>query len=69
MYYVSPNYLTKESLIKGVEEKRRVVIYSPTIATETSNGVFMVHGPRRLFSGPGWSAKVTTKNGFIVKVE
>jgi hypothetical protein len=66
--YVSPNFKTKKALKEAVAKGTTVIVYSPGLFPAKSNGEEFIEGPH--YPAPHtWYAKVTIKNGIVVKVK
>lgn len=68
--YVEPNFKTKKALKEAVAAGRCVTVFQPGPfgGNEPKNGVFAVEGPH--YPAPHtWYARVTLKDGQVIKVK
>ena len=66
--YVTPNYPSKKALKEAVAAGLRVEIFQPGLGDTPTDGTVTVEGPH--YPKPHtWYAKVTVKNGAVVKVQ
>jgi hypothetical protein len=67
MAYVDPNFKTKKMLKEAVAKGEHVTVFSPGPFPCKSEGTEFVEGPH--YPAPhAWYAKVTLKNGRVIKV-
>ncbi len=65
--YVNPNFRTKKALKEAVKKGDRVEVYSPGPFPCRTEGSESVEGPH--YPEPHkWYARVTVKDGLVVKV-
>lgn len=66
--YTMKDYRTKKELKEAVAKGEKVRLYSPGIGAPKENGIEYVEGPH--YPKPHtWYAKVTVKDGVVVKVQ
>lgn len=65
--YSTINFKTKKELKEAVASGRKVTIYAPGLGTPKRDGIEYLEGPH--YPAPHtWYAKVTMKDGVVVKV-
>lgn len=68
MAYVTPNFPTKAALMKAVKAGEEVAVFQPGMGEVPLNGEIGVEGPH--YPKPhSWYARVTLKDGKVVKVK
>lgn len=66
--YTEVNYKTKKELVEAVARNERVTLQAPLIGERVFNGTEWVEGPHAP-APHSWYAKVTVKDGLVVKVK
>ena len=66
--YITENFRTKKALREAVVAGRKVTIYAPGLGVPVSNGIDFIEGPHYP-AAHTWYAKVTMKDGVVVKVQ
>jgi hypothetical protein len=65
--YTTINFKSKKALKEAVAAGKRVELFAPGLGTPKVNGIDFVEGPH--YPEPHrWYAKVTMKDGVVVKV-
>ena len=65
--YTSTNFKTKKALKEAVAAGKPVTLFAPGIGSPPENGTCAVEGPH--YVAHSWYAKVTVKDGIVIKVK
>ena len=66
--YASINFKSKKGFKEAVKSGKRITVFSPGIGNPPTDGTCVVEGPH--YPQPRkWYAKVTLKDGIVIKVE
>lgn len=66
--YTSIDFKTKKAFKEAVASGQQITLFAPGLGTPVVNGTETVEGPH--YPKPhAWYAKVTMKNGVVVKVQ